>query len=240
MNKTFMKNNLWMKNRPCRTAFQNNYEAEFQEKSPDPHVGCFTSSLQLNSYRFFLDKEITTPDSYRDLLQCLFSANENEVIEIFISNGGGVAESALNIISGIRETDALVRCVITGSCHSAASLVAMACHEVVVLDFAHMLCHSATFGSSGKTTEIMSHVKFLEKYLSDVAFDIYKDFLTEKEIQEMLEGKDFWFDAEEIRARFQKRFEIQEERAKEQEEQEKIKSEVQEPVKKSSKKKSSE
>jgi hypothetical protein len=43
---------------------------------------------------------------------------------------------------------------------------------------------------------------------------VYKDFLTEKELEEVIMGKEMWFDAEEIVRRLELRAELQEKRAK--------------------------
>jgi hypothetical protein len=48
--------------------------------------------------------------------------------------------------------------------------------------------------------------------------DIYKDFLTEEEFQEVIVGREIWFDAEEIVARLKRRAELQEAAAKAEEE----------------------
>lgn len=202
-----------MKNKIINKSFMNKGSKEDDQIKFEPFsqwVGHYSQTLSYTAHRFFIDKGIESPDEYRDVVQCLLSAQEGEIVELVISSYGGVLESALNIVSAIRESSAVVRAIITGSCHSAASVIALACDEVVVFDFANMLCHSATFGSFGKTTEIVSHVKFLEKYLEDVAMDVYKDFLSEKEIKEMLNGKDFWFDANQIRERLELRAQIQE------------------------------
>lgn len=201
MNKTFMKNKIWMKH--------SKNQIDSQGFSEESHVGRYSQSINYTADRFFIDDDIAGPREYRDLVQCLLSAQEGDFIELVMSSGGGVVESALNIVSAIRESNAGVRAIITGSCHSAASLIALACDEVVVFDFAKMLCHSATFGSSGKTAEILSHVKSEEKYLQKIFSDLYRDFLSPKEITDLLEGKDFWFDAEEIRERLQIRSELQ-------------------------------
>lgn len=202
-----------MKNKIINKSFMNKGSKEDDQIKFEPFsqwVGHYSQTLSYTAHRFFIDKGIESPDEYRDVVQCLLSAQEGEIVELVISSYGGVLESALNIVSAIRESSAVVRAIITGSCHSAASVIALACDEVVVFDFANMLCHSATFGSFGKTTEIVSHVKFLEKYLEDVAMDVYKDFLSEKEIKEMLNGKDFWFDANQIRERLELRAQLQE------------------------------
>ena len=200
-----MKNKFILNN----TKPQASPEFEFTPFPQEAHVGHYSQTLSYTAHRFFIDKGIESPEQYRDLIQTLLTAQEGEIVELVISSYGGVIESAMNIISSINESSAVVRAIIMGSCHSSASIIALSCDEVMVFDYANMLCHSATFGSSGRTTEIVSHVKFLEKYLEKLAYDMYKDFLTNEEIKDMLQGKDFWFDADEIRNRLQKRSDAQ-------------------------------
>lgn len=197
-----MKNKIWMKHR-------NNSEMDFKSFSQDPHVGHFSQTVSYTAHRFFIDKPFESPEEYRDLVQVLLTAQEGELVEIVLSSPGGCIESAMNVISAMKESEAVVRGIVMGSCHSAASLIALSCDELVVFDYCTMLCHSATFRSQGRTTEIVSHVKFLEKYLEKLTQEMYTGFLSPSEIKEMLEGKDFWFDAEEIRERLQLRSELQ-------------------------------
>jgi ATP-dependent protease ClpP protease subunit len=185
-------------------------ESEMPNFLQENYVGHYAHSIQYTHHRFFIDRGIGDMHEYQDLVQTLISCNEGDAVELVISSYGGTLESALNVVSAIQESNATVRAVITGSCHSAASVIALSCDEVIVLDFANMLCHNGTFGSFGKAPEVSSQVRFLDKYLTDMAHVIYKGFLTEVEINDMISGKDFWFNAEEIRERLEKRSELQE------------------------------
>lgn len=199
MNKNFMKQKIWMKaNKP-------DIDLPFLQQE---HVGHFVSQMTLSHHRFFLDNDIADPSEYRDLIQTLITAQENDCIELIISNGGGQLESCVNIISAIRESDATVRAVVTGSCHSAASFITLSCHEVAVLDFATMLVHNASFGTFGKASEITTQVRHMDKYLDSIIHEIYIGFLKEEEIKQVLAGVDFWFDAEQIRERLKIRQEF--------------------------------
>jgi hypothetical protein len=46
---------------------------------------------------------------------------------------------------------------------------------------------------------------------------VYKDFLTDKELEEVIMGKEMWFDSEEIVRRLELRAQLQEKREKAQE-----------------------
>lgn len=186
---------------------QSNYKNNFQ--GFDEHVGHFSETISQNFHRFFLDKRIESPDQYRGLVHTLLSVDEGDLVELMISSEGGCLESAMNIVSAIQESSGTVRAVVTGSCHSSASVIALSCHEVVVLNYVQMLCHTASFGVYGKTPDVVSQVKAEDKFIQKLLKDVYKGFLTPDEIELMIRGKEFWFDAEQIRSRLTKRMQLQ-------------------------------
>ena len=111
----------------------------------------------------------------------------------------------------------LIVCI-DGVAASAASLIALAAPSVAVSPYASMMIHAATFGAFGKQSDVISHASFVDKQVKGLMHDIYKDFLTEEEFQEVIVGREIWFDAEEIIARLKRRAELQEQRAKAEEE----------------------
>jgi hypothetical protein len=74
--------------------------------------------------------------------------------------------------------------------------------------------HSATFGAFGKQSDVISHASFVDKQVKTLMHSVYQDFLTVKELEEVLMGKEMWFDADEIVRRLEVRAELQEKRAK--------------------------
>jgi hypothetical protein len=77
-----------------------------------------------------------------------------------------------------------------------------------------MMVHSATFGAFGKQSDVISHASFVDKQVKTLMHSVYQDFLTVKELEEVLMGKEMWFDADEIVRRLEVRAELQEKRAK--------------------------
>jgi ATP-dependent protease ClpP protease subunit len=77
-----------------------------------------------------------------------------------------------------------------------------------------MMVHSATFGAFGKQSDVISHASFVDKQVRTLMGSVYKDFLTEKELEEVIMGRELWFDAEEIVRRLELRGQLQEKRAK--------------------------
>lgn len=156
-------------------------------------------------YDVFIDDEVGEPSEYRELIATLFNAGEGDSVAIYINSPGGNLDSALAIIEGLKNTQARVTGVIIGACHSAASLISMYCHEVAVMDNAYSLVHTASFGSSGNTNNVKSHTEFTVKMVEKLLNETYEGFLSKEELHKVKQGVELWFDAEEIRKRFESR-----------------------------------
>jgi ATP-dependent protease ClpP protease subunit len=156
--------------------------------------------------RFFIDEDVKDGRYYRPVVQYLLNTNEGDIAEIYINSGGGSLEGCTQIIEAIRLSSADVYGIITGDCHSAASIIALNCHDVLVTDSAQMLVHSASYGSPrSKQSDIKNFVEFSTKQLDKLIASTYEGFLSESEIKDVQGGKELWFDADEIRARLEKR-----------------------------------
>lgn len=156
-------------------------------------------------YNIFIDTDIGPPSDYRELVSILFSADEDDQIMIFINSGGGHFDTAMAIVEGLKSTHAKVTAILIGACHSAASVISMYCHDVVVLDSAYSMVHTATFGSVGNVSNVKSHTEFTIKQLEKVLMDTYEGFLSKEELLKIKSGSELWFNAEEIRSRIASR-----------------------------------
>lgn len=153
----------------------------------------------------FLDEEIGDPSDYRDLISLLFNADEDDSFNFFINSEGGQLYSALAIIEGLKHTTAQVTAVIVGECHSAASMIAMYCHQMAVLDSAHMMIHTASYGTMGNTGNVKAYTDFTTKQVEKLLHETYEGFLDKDEITKIKLGVELWFDAAEIKVRMERR-----------------------------------
>lgn len=158
-----------------------------------------------NEYIFPLDEEIGEPSYYRNLIRILDEATESDCVRLTLNNGGGRGDTCSAIIHAIRNTEAMVIAEIVCDCHSAASLIALSCDVVLVSDFASMLCHSARFGTGGKSQDVLSSAQHHKKISDKMIREAYEGFLDEDEIEDVLKGKELYLDSEEIVERLAKR-----------------------------------
>jgi ATP-dependent protease ClpP protease subunit len=169
------------------------------------HLPYFQSTQTVRCIKAYLDENIREAKYYRNLIQVIESLGEGDVLHLSINTYGGHLDGAIALINAMQNTDATVHCTIDGVAASAGSLIALASPSVSVSPYASMMIHAASFGSFGKQSDVISHASFIDKKVKTLMRNIYKDFLTEQELNEVIVGKELWFDADEIVERLEKR-----------------------------------
>ena len=189
-------------------------DGEVNVRSNSQYLPYFESTKTNRCIKVFLDENIREAKYYRTVLQGIDSLGEGDLVLLNINSYGGQLDGAIAIINAIENTDADVHASIEGVAASAASLIALASPSISVSPYATMMVHAATFGAFGKQSDVISHASFVDKQVRNLMGSVYKDFLTDKELEEVIMGKELWFDAEEIVRRLELRAELQEKRAK--------------------------
>lgn len=159
------------------------------------------SSVVHNKFEFSLDEDIKEPSYYRNLIEVLNNATEQDLVVLNINSGGGMLDSAISIIDALRNTRANTLAWISGSAYSAAGLIALSCQNVEVGEFATFMCHNSQYGLGGYTTEIKDRALFEHKMTSKIMQNVYRHFLTDDEIKSILMNNTIWLDSEEIQER---------------------------------------
>lgn len=162
------------------------------------------SSITHNKFEFNLDEDIKEPSYYRNLIEVLNNATEQDLVVLNINSGGGQLDSAISIIDALRNTRANTLAWISGSAYSAAGIIALSCQNVEVGEFATLMCHNSQYGLGGYTTDIKDRAVFEHKMISKIMHSVYKHFLSIDEVEAVLSNKTIWMDADEIVERFTK------------------------------------
>lgn len=189
-------------------------ESEVTTRGNQQYLPYYESTKVNRCIKVPLDENIREAKYYRTVLQGIESTGEGDLIILNINSYGGQLDGAIAIINAIENTNADVCANIEGVAASAASLIALAAPSISVSPYATMMVHSATFGAFGKQSDVISHASFVDKQVRTLMHKVYKDFLTDKELEEVIMGKEFWFDADEIIRRLEIRAQLQEKRAK--------------------------
>jgi ATP-dependent protease ClpP protease subunit len=95
---------------------------------------------------------------------------------------------------------------VLGSAYSAASMIACMANECYIAESADFMLHTAHYGSIGTVPNVKNQTDFATKQINKLLDTCYTGFLTAKELDELKNGKEFWFDAEEAGKRMVKRY----------------------------------
>ena len=164
------------------------------------------TSMVYNAYDIYLDEEIKDPTYYRHAFQVLRSAQQGDLVRIYISSPGGNLNSALIFRNRIQECQGDVVAIIEAEAYSAASLIALSCPSIEVKPYATMMLHNAAFGSSGSVQNVRDHVEFTGRHAESLMEEVYKDFISAEELLDLKKGRELWFDYKEIGERLDKMF----------------------------------
>ena len=168
-------------------------------------LGYFMKQKVATQYTVTIDEAFTEPSYYRGVVSMLMGASEEDTV-IFLINSPGVRLSGLlTLLEGINMTDATTLAVLVGECSSAASMFALHCDQVFVSENATMLCHNVSYGTNGKGSDVLAYVNHITKTSEKLLRSTYLNFLSEKEILELLNGQEIYLDSDEIKARLEQK-----------------------------------
>lgn len=174
-------------------------EMEGMFRTPQVLSKSYTSTV----LDLYLDSEIGSPDKYREIYHALSNAGHQDYIVLHVNSVGGRMDAGLQIINHIRNCKAKVVGVLHVECASMASAILLACDEWEINDFSTMMIHSCSYGAIGKQSDVHNRVQFTTKFNEKFIRKNYTGFLSEEEIQKVLEGADLYFDSDEITKRLE-------------------------------------
>jgi ATP-dependent protease ClpP protease subunit len=155
-------------------------------------------------YEFYLSGTITGPEDYIEWFNTIRSAGPQDEVKIYINSSGGDLNCALQFMRVLSETQATVICSVEGSCMSAATMIFLCADVFEVTPHSLFMFHNYSGGIFGKGGEIYDQAVFEREWSKQFLQHIYKNFLTSKEIDSLLENKDLWLHSQEVSNRVEK------------------------------------
>jgi ATP-dependent protease ClpP protease subunit len=189
-------------------------------KDPDIEIitgggpGSFSKSLA-RQHSFYLSGEVLEPEEYIEWFDTIRNCGSDDEVIIHINSMGGNVDTAIQFIRVLSETAATVTTSVEGSCMSAATMIFLSGHCFQITPFSLFMFHNYSGGTFGKGGEMYDNVVFERNWSTKFLHYIYKDFLTEAEIKQILDNKDIWMDHEEATIRCKRFAEARIARAKE-------------------------
>ena len=165
----------------------------------DKYVPLITNK---NSTHVYLTDGIDEPSFYNELCHNLYCADESDTFTLHINTPGGMLDTTFMLLDAMRNSKAHVIGHLTGTVASAGTIIALTCDELICSDDLSWMSHYYSSMLGGKGNEIKARQEFTERTTSATFRRIHEGFFTKKEIEEMIDGKDFWLDEHEVRERW--------------------------------------
>jgi len=150
---------------------------------------------------------IDEPFQYNELCYQLAVAPEDYTVTIHINTPGGIIDSAFMIADAISSCKARVVGKLSGTVASAGTLITMTCDDVIITPHLSFMIHNYSGGMAGKGHEMKARQKFTDDHLNDAFKAFYTGFLSEDEMDKVIEGTDMWMGSNEVLERWNTRIE---------------------------------
>jgi ATP-dependent protease ClpP protease subunit len=163
------------------------------------------SKQMVSVHEFYLSGEIASPEEYIQWFDTIRHAGENDLIKIYINSPGGHVATAIQFMRVLRETEANIVMSVEGECASAATMIFLCGENFEVSEHSIFMFHNYSGGTIGKGGEMLDQLQHERMWSERLLRDVYKDFLTEREIKAILENRDIWMDGDEVIKRLKAR-----------------------------------
>lgn len=167
----------------------------------------YRRSMSLTNLSIAIDEGIREPKYYRAVAEEITNLGAHDTVQLRINSPGGRLDGLVVLLNAIENTEADIVAYLDGECHSAASILALHCPNVIISPYASMMVHHVSYGTSGKDSDIANMVAHTSAYCKELIVDTYKYFLSDQEIQDVLNGREIWLRANDIKERLERRAE---------------------------------
>jgi ATP-dependent protease ClpP protease subunit len=164
----------------------------------------FSGKSLVQQHDLYLTGEIKSAEHYTDWFELLRSAGKSDIIKIHINCYGGDLFTAIQLMRCMTESDGNLVTSVEGACMSAATMIFLASESFEVSEHSAFMFHNYSGISIGKGGEMFEQISFEKKWFNKLVNNIYKDFLTDAEINDIEHGKDLWLDGDEVVVRLKK------------------------------------
>lgn len=155
-------------------------------------------------HTFYLSGDIKSPDNYIHWFEIIRNSGEHDVIRLIINSHGGDLLTAVQFMRVLQETEATVIASIEGACMSAATMIFLQASVFEISEHSMFMIHNYSGGTIGKGGEMYDNIVYERKWSDNLLHKVYKDFLSEEEIDSVLNNKDLWLDGDEVLERIKR------------------------------------
>jgi ATP-dependent protease ClpP protease subunit len=157
------------------------------------------------TYRIEIDDVIENVAQFSTAIQVLEQAKEDDEVIITLQTDGGNVNATDAFIHALRKCEAPIHIQASGGTHSAGTHILLEGDSIELSNGFNALLHCGSDGAIGGVNEYRIKSQFDEKFRTQQFKETYEGFLSDKELDAMLDGRDIWLDAHEWMERAEKR-----------------------------------
>jgi ATP-dependent protease ClpP protease subunit len=151
----------------------------------------------VNEYSLYLSEFSEEMPQFATLLNELRNANPNDIIKIFINSPGGCVSEGKALINTLQSIGADIQTELIANAYSMGALLFCIGDKRVIYENSSIMFHNFSGGFGGKGHELKDRLKHTIKNIT-AFFRGHIIGLTEAEIKQMINGKDWWFGSKEM------------------------------------------
>jgi ATP-dependent protease ClpP protease subunit len=152
-------------------------------------------------HHFYISGFIMEPYKYTDMIFRIQSAGPEDVIYMHMNTEGGFMDTGVQIINAMRSTQAHVVTSLEGECSSMGTFIFLAGDEFIVHDNSYMMIHNYSGAVVGKGHEQIAALQSATSWSESFLRRFYIPFLSDEEVDRVLNGADIYMHPPEIRER---------------------------------------
>ena len=151
----------------------------------------------------YLSGEIGPPETYISAFDAIRHAQETDIIKFNINSPGGDLFTTIQFLRAIAECKGMVVASAEGACMSAATMIFLSADRYEISEHSLFMFHNYSGGTFGKGGEMYDNIVHEREWSQKLWKDVYSGFLTDGEINSILQNKDIWMSGEEVSKRLQ-------------------------------------
>jgi ATP-dependent protease ClpP protease subunit len=156
------------------------------------------------AHTVYIDESIDEPLYYRNVINTLDNAQDGDSVRMIISTGGGRMDTANMITYSMDSCKAEITAVLSSSCMSAGTIIALHAHKWEVGAGLDWMVHNGSFGVGGETHSVRKYHDHNQKIMRSMLDREYTGFYSPEEIEAIANGEDSLLLAEEVGIRLDK------------------------------------
>ena len=145
-----------------------------------------------NIYRYNLYDEIEDFNTYAEFIEDLAMMSENDAVALYINSPGGRIDVGVSLINAIKYSKAPVTAIVESPSYSMASIIALACKKLIMLDNTFLMFHNYSTMAGGKGQEFIQNVQHTNDHFKKLMLDVCCPFLTRKEVEQTFKDQDIY------------------------------------------------